>query len=125
LNDSDDAVAVEQRPLTGKTLKRAVNEIVEALPGYFLKSEIDDEEREDFLKRFANAESLREAVKTIVMVIRTRVPRTINRLLQKLDGDPYDRRWICKKCGYRWGSHDEETLACPNRRDRLSKRERD
>lgn len=125
MNDSDDAIAVEQRPLTGNTLRRAVHEIVEALPDYFLKSEITDDEHESFLKRFEDAESIADAVTAIVMVIRTRVPRTLNRILQKLDNDPYDRRWICKQCGYRWGSHDGETMACPNRRGHLSRQERE
>jgi rubrerythrin len=109
----DDAKDVAPHKLQSTTNEPQLQAILDALPLYFLRSGLTKEEHADCKEALETVDTVKALIRQMLGVVRTRHRNAINRLLRRLDNDHFDRRWICKTCGYRWGLHDEDTMECP------------
>jgi len=109
--DSETAVAIVEKK---KHPNPVIQEIVDALPPYFVRMNGDKDRRAQFQHAIALSTSVRSVITEIIMRIRDRHIGAINKLLVRLDNEEYNQRWLCPKCGFRWGTHDGTTLACPS-----------
>lgn len=67
----------------------------------------------DQLAALKRADDLKVAMSWLVTALNASQKVAMNKILVELDTDSYDKRWLCKLCGRRWGLHDKHTLACP------------
>jgi len=105
--------AAPNEPLKSQKAAPEVQAILDALPPRCLKSNLTETERGTYGKALEAAETVKQVVELLFQIARTRHAYALDRLLVRLDNEHFDRRWLCKKCGYRWGLHDDKTLACP------------
>lgn len=73
---------------------------------------VSEKLNESFWQHFKASNDVTELMPMLSKFISEYHTYMCNKLLVVLDRQPHAQRWICPKCGHRWGRHNDR-LQCP------------